>query len=480
MQKQLTIVQQNDTHGHFKPHLEFVWNASGFELKKTRGIGTAAGYVKGLKETNPNLLFMDSGDIFHGTAPLVQSKGDVAVPILNALELDAFVPGNWDFAYGKEQLGKLVKELDASAVACNLLDDSTETPFLEPYVVKKTDNGLKIGVIGLTYPYEDKIMHNHFSEGLIFSKGLEQLPKHIDKLKANENVDLIVVLSHMGLPLDVKLCSEVKGIDVLLSGHSHDRTRKPIVKNGTIIIQSGSHGSFLGRLDLTIENKNVVDYSHQFISLYEPSIPDDQTVTSLVQELFEPYEREHNETVGKTATTLHRMTLEEAPMDRLITDAYLHSVEGDMALSHGWRYGVPVAPGSITLNDLFQIIPTNPELFTVELKGSEIYDMFEANLDHVYARDPYNQMGGYVLRTSGVRMTFKPYNPRGARIQTIFINGRPLDENTTYKIVAAGQQTLKKFEKLKNYQNIHSIEVLKKYISSLSPVDVKMGDIESV
>lgn len=474
---QFTLIQQNDTHGCLDMHNELFWSANGPILKKTGGFSRISRYVKNLKKDKGNVLFFDGGDLFHGTLPLVASEGEAILPILAKMNLDGFVPGNWDYAYGKKQLRHLTESLPFPALSCNVADDDTQEGFLKPYVIKEL-NGIKIGVIGLTYPYVDITMPPDFSTGLSFTKGMEEVRQSVEALKGQ--VDAIVLLSHMGLPLDVKLVSLVDGIDIVHSGHSHDRITTPIIENGAYIVQVGSSSSFLGRLDVEVENGAISDVHYELIEMDE-SFEEDEEIKGLVDEVLARYKKERSAVIGETETVLHRMTLEEAPMDKLITDAYLAAFGSSAAFSHGWRYGHPIAAGPLTLYDLHTIIPTNPELFTLDLTGKELLDALEHNLEQVYSSDPFEQKGGYVLRSSGLKMTFKPYNPKGHRIQSLQIAGEGFQPDKIYRVAGGGSQSFKKHEAKKNYQGIHAIDVIQKFLQEKGPYKLKDGaDVVSV
>lgn len=466
MAKKLTIIQQNDTHGNFEEHNELFWN-SNYHLRRVGGFSRIFQFVKELKR-NQNVLFLDGGDLFHGTAPLVLSRGEAVLPLLQEMQIDAFVPGNWDYAYEPDQLVKLVKQLPFPAFACNVhIKETRVTSLFEPYIVKEV-NDVTVGVIGRTYPYVDVTMPEAFSAGLEFSIGVDEVKRCVEALQ-KENVDLIVLLSHMGLPLDYKLASLVSGIHVIVSGHSHDRITKPIIQNETLIFQSGASGSFLGLLEVTCEKNRVIDYSHKFIPLDVSQFEDNDKINYLIQQVMEPYSFMKEEIVGKSDTLLHRMTLNEAPMDKLITNSYLYPFDADFSFSHGWRYGTPVAPGNISLYDLHTIIPTNPEIFSLELTGNEIFQELEKNLEQVYSTDPFQQKGGYVLRSSGLFMTYKPYNPKGHRIQYLAINGEPFNPEKVYRIISAGEQLFKQYSNRKQPKHVHAIEVIKAYLSEKGP-----------
>lgn len=464
----LTILQQNDTHGCLEIHPELFWSGDQPEIKQAGGFSRISKYVEKVKSENQNVLFFDGGDLFHGTLPLVASKGEAILPVLEALPLDGWVPGNWDFAYGKEQLRFLASRLHFPTLACNVKDEETGRSFLKPYMIKEMD-GITVGVIGLTYPYVDETMPASFSDGLTFSRGIEEARASVEQLKGE--VDLIVLVSHLGLPLDVRLASIVDGIDIVLSGHSHDRIEWPITVNGTLVVQAGSSSSFLGRIDVLIESGKIADYQYRLISIDE-SFPEDEEAASLVAGILQPYSRERETIVGTTDSILHRMTLNEAPMDKLITDAYLHATECDLAFSHGWRYGPPIPPGEISEYDLHSIIPANPEIFTLEMSGDQLVKALEENLEMVFSADPFKQKGGYVLRSSGLFMAFKPYNPVGNRIEKLLIGGKEVVLSKKYKVTGGGKQLFKGAEASKRYHGIKAIDVLKQYLAEKQTINI--------
>lgn len=195
---------------------------------------------------------------------------------------------------------------------------------------------------------------------------------------------------------------------------------EPVLIGKTILIQSGCHGSFLGRLDLEIINGEIVDYHHQLIEV-EASLQPDPIIDKLVFQALAPYKNELAEIVGETATALNRGTTLETTMDNFLLQSLLESTGAQLAFSNGWRYGAPIVPGNITLNDLYNIIPMNPPVSTVELSGAEIREMLEENLERTFSCDPYHQMGGYVKRCLGLTVYFKIENPSGHRIQKLFV-----------------------------------------------------------
>jgi len=234
-------------------------------------------------------------------------------------------------------------------------------------------------------------------------------------------VDLIVLISHLGFPQECQLASDVDGVDVLLSAHTHNRLEKPFIVGDTIIIQSGCHGSFVGRLDLEVDG-GVRRFRHELIKVKGEPDPDTEELVLKATEKDSDYlER----VVGSTSTHLNRYTIMESTMDNILLKSIMATGEFDVAFSNGWRYGAPVPPGDIKVEDLWNIIPTNPPVSSVELTGREIWNMMEENIELTFSRNPYNQMGGYLKRFMGMEIYFKIENPPGARIQKIFIKGNP-------------------------------------------------------
>ena len=199
---------------------------------------------------------------------------------------------------------------------------------------------------------------------------------------------------------------QVSGINLCLSGHTHNRIQEPVKINDAWIIQSGSHGSFLGRLELTVEEKAIIGLDHELISL-DDSVPEDPLIKGLITDQRKPYRHLAQEIVGETRVMLHRNTGLESPMDNLLLMAIAKAAGTRLAFSNGWRYGVPVPPGPVTMEDLYRIIPVDPPVSAVSMTGQEIRDMLEENLEHTYARNFFDQMGGYLKRALGLKAYVK-------------------------------------------------------------------------
>lgn len=471
----LTLLQQNDTHAYFELHNELFWEQGKAVYRKVGGYARIATLVKQVKAEHPNqVLYFDCGDAIHGTYSAVSTKGASTVRVLNKLGIDALTP-HWEFAYGPKEFKKRATEMNFPVLACNIYDKSTNAlvPEFKPYMVK-TVNELKVGVFGLGSNIIDKVMPPAFGEGHRFELGVNEAKEIISKLRKEEKVDLVVAISHLGMPQETQLLKDVKGIDVMLGGHTHNRLYKPLIVGDSIYIQSGSHGSFLGRLDLVVENGKVKEYKHQLITV-EESVKPDAEMEALINEILAPSRAMLSEVVGKTSTDLNRNTVLEATMDNFLLQSIADLTGMQLAFSNGWRYGAPIKAGGITMNDLWNIIPPNPQVSTVDLTGKELWDMLEDNLEKTFAANPYNQMGGYVKRCLGLRCYFKIENPAGSRIQSLFVGEEPVDFNKLYKAAYVTWQGVpSNYGKNRKNLDTKAVDALKAYVQKASPVSAEL------
>ena len=465
----LTIIQMNDSHAYFDLHQEWFWQGNQLVYRPAGGYARIATLVRQMRETcGARVLFCDNGDTLNGTYPAVKTQGGAMIPVLNALGLDAMT-AHWEFAYGPSVLKKRTEELNFPVLAINVFDKTTNELMFPPYIVKEID-GLRVGLIGIASNIVDKTMPPSFSEGVRFTLGREELPGVIDTLHTREHADLIILISHLGFPQEMKLLSEVQGVDLCLSGHTHNRISQPVHQGNTLVIQSGCHGSFLGRIDLEITNGKMTGYEHQLIEV-ESSITPDPAVTDIIERVLSPFEAELTTIVGDTATALNRATTLETTMDNFLLASLLEAARADLAFSNGWRYGAPVVPGPVTLNDLYNIIPMNPPIGTVELTGEEVINMLEENLERTFAADPYHQMGGYVKRGLGLTVYLKIENPFGHRIQQVFVGNEPLDPSRTYRAAFVTEQGVpRKFGRQRSELNVHAVEAMQTYLAKHKPV----------
>ena len=463
----------NDTHAYFDIHQEMFWQGDHAEYRQDGGYARIATLVKQIRaESQGNCLFCDCGDTLHGTYPAFDTQGKAMIPILNSLGIDAMT-AHWEFAFGPTVFNQRLAELNYPMLAINIYDKATKKLVYQPYSIKEI-GGVKIGFVGIASNIVDKTMPPSYSEGIYFTLGKDELPPMIDVLRSKEKVQLVVLISHLGFTQDMKILSEVLGIDICLSGHTHNRLYKPVVIGKTIVIQSGCHGSFLGRLDLKILDGQIVDYKHRLIEV-EASIQPDPIVAELVKQALAPYKNELAEIVGETATALNRGTTLETTMDNFLMQAVLDSTGAQMAFSNGWRYGAPIVPGKLTLNDLYNIIPMNPPVSTIELSGEEIREMLEENIERTFSCDPYNQMGGYVKRCLGLNVYFKIENPSGNRIQKLFVGNEEMQADKYYSAAFITMQGVpQKYGRNRENRSELIIDAMRKNLAKHRPVRAEL------
>ncbi len=468
-ERKLTILQINDLHGYLEPHPEVFRASGGFRYETCGGLARIASVFKQVRVERPDaVLALDNGDTFHGTYVAVESQGEAMVPLMNALEFDAMT-AHWEFAYGPGQFQKLASALSYPVLAINCYEVGSDRPVFAPSrIVERA--GLRVGIVGIASNIIDKSMPPSYSTGVRFTLGNSELPAHIEHLRSVEKVDLVVVLSHLGFAQDAKLAAEVAGIDVLISGHTHNRLYRPIWVGSTPIIQSGCHGSFIGRLDLTVSGGRVADVRHELVCVDEQITPDPE-MARRVQEAVAPHREFLDQVVGHTRSPLDRATSLEATMDNVLLDAMASAASTQLAFSNGWRYGAPILPGAVTMEQLWNIVPTAPPISTIELTGDEIRAMLEANLERTYAADAYCQMGGFVKRCRGLNLYFKMENPKGHRIEDLFIGGSPIQDGRVYHAAMLGEQGVpKKYGSNRQKIGVDAIQALQQLFASNSQV----------
>ena len=437
--RQLTVVQLNDLHGYLTPHPELFDLPAPRDLRSGGGIARIAAAVRHIRAERP-AVFLDNGDTFHGTMAAVHTQGTAMCEAMNALGIDAATL-HWEFAYGLAGVKALADTLEYPILAANFHDESG-TVTLPPFVAIDCA-GVRVGVIGLAAAVARQLLPAPERDQVRLTIGEDELRALVPRLRREHGANLIVVLSHLGFPQDCKLAARVPGVDVILSGHTHDRLRTPALIDNTLIMQSGAHGSFLGRLDVDVAADGIAGWRHELVQIddgWQPA-PD---VENLVGRGVAPFKTAQNTILGETTTPLDRYGMLESTMDNLLVDAVANAAGTNVALSNGWRYGAPLAPGRLTEWDIWSIVPANPPVSTVTLTGQELRGLFEENLEAVFACDPWEQRGGYVKRFRGFRLLAKLENPKGHRIHELAIDGRPVAHDDRIVVAFLGEQAVPK------------------------------------
>ena len=464
MFKEIEIIQMNDTHANLLPLEDIIYGPRGFKISKRGGYAKIMSKINYYREKNKNLLVFDNGDTIHGTYEAFVTKGENMVPYLNALGINAMT-FHWDAAYTPQHLQALEAKLNYPILAANVYREGTEELLFEATKVFEVD-GIRIGVIGIASNIIRSNMPKPFWIDTEFTDGIEETRRNISELKS-KGVDLVMVLSHLGYPQDIELIKQVDGIDIYLSGHTHNRIRELVKINDTYIIQSGALGTSIGYLNLKFKDKELLQVEHEFIELDE-TVKDDETIVNML--INDPVLKQHkdylDQIVGETAIDLHRGSTFFGTMDYLLLDSMRDATGLDIAFSNGWRYGGAVKKGKIIRRNLYQIVPMNPEIMTVELTGRDLFVLLEDNLENTFSCEPFQQKGGYIKRNSGLKIYFKLENPKGQKIQRVFVGDEELNLNKIYKAAYVTRQAVPE-----NYGENHkafgmkAVEAIENYLS---------------
>ena len=449
---EIRILGTNDVHAYLRPlHYRYLdeikpWGRQSREgdyvakaalQGKLGGMANVAAVIERLRAEKPGrTLLLDAGDTWHGAGLSVFDKGVSMVKIMNTIGYDAMAPGNWEFIYDKEHLLDLVDLAEFPVVAYNVTDPEWDDPAFTQYVLRQV-GGLKVAVIGIAYPWTALTSSVLGSAGdWKFGIREEAARELIADIRAEEDPDLVVALSHGGFGMDQKFARRVDGIDVLLSGHTHDEIYDPVVWNDTIVYQGGAHGKFVSRLDVTVEDKKVTGYSYDLVMVRPSEVEPDPEVRRLVDEAYRPHEARLNEVVGENHALIFRRDFWQSPMGALLTDA-LRSVTGaEIAFFPAWRYGATLLPGTITVEDVYNLVPSDGRIATYSMNGSAIRRLMENILDGVVGADPYARVGGDMIQFSGMELTFDLYNPSGERVVSLLVDGRPIEPERPYSVAS--------------------------------------------
>ena len=486
---EIRILGTNDLHSYLRPlyyrYLDEIkpWGRQSREgdyiaksalQGKLGGMANVAAVIERLRSERPGrTLVLDAGDTWHGAGLSVFDRGVTMVKIMNAIGYDAMAPGNWEFIYDKDHLLDLVDMAEFPVVAHNVTDPEWDDPAFPQYVIKEV-GGLKVAIIGLAYPWTALTSSILGSAGdWKFGLREEGARELIADIRAEEDPDLVVVASHGGFGMDQKFARRVDGIDVLLSGHTHDEIYDPVVWNDTIVYQGGAHGKFVTRLDVQVQDKKVVGYSYDLVMVRPSEVEPDAEVQRLIDDAYRPHEERLNEVVGMNYALIFRRDFWQSPMGALLTDALRATTGAEIAFFPAWRYGATLLPGQITVEDVYNLVPTDGRIVTYSMNGKSIRRLMENILDGVVDADPYARVGGDMIQFSGMELVYDLYNPDGERVVALLVGGQPIEPERLYSI--ASVHTRFQNNSLFGAQHIDEtgpvfVEALIEYIRANSPL----------
>jgi S-sulfosulfanyl-L-cysteine sulfohydrolase len=407
---------------------------------KVGGFAHMATLVKQLKASRPGALLLDGGDTWQGSGTALWTQGQDMVDACKLLGVNVMT-GHWDFTYGEDRIKKVVEGDFAGKVdfvAQNVKTSDFGDAVFKPYVIKEM-NGVQVAIIGQAFPYTPIANPAWLTPNWTFGIRENEMQETVNEARA-KGAQAVVLLSHNGMDVDLKMASRVTGIDAILGGHTHDGVPVPvIVKNPggqTIVTNAGSNGKFLGVLDLDVKGKAVVGFNYRLLPVFSNLLPADKDMTALIAKIREPHQAKLAEKLATTEGTLYRRGNFNGTFDQLILDALMNVRGAEIAFSPGFRWGTSLLPGqSITREHLMdQTAITYPWTTLLEMRGETIKTILEDVGDNLFNPDPYYQQGGDMVRTGGLTYTCEPGAKMGSRIQDMRLNGRLIEADKTYKV----------------------------------------------
>jgi sulfur-oxidizing protein SoxB len=400
------------------------------------GIDRMATLVKAIRSERPGrTLLLDGGDTWQGSYTALKTRGADMIKVMQTLGVEVMT-GHWEFTYGQDRVKEAAKELGFPFLAGNVRDTTWEEDVFEGETMVER-GGVKIAVIGQAFPYTPIANPRWMIPDWSFGINEERLRRRVAKVKA-DGAELIVLLSHNGFDVDRKLASRVEGIDVILTGHTHDALPEVVQIGGTLLIASGSHGKFLSRLDLEVKDKRVTNFAYRLIPVFADAIQPDPQMAAVVSEVRAPHTAELGRVLGRTESLLYRRGNFAGTFDDLICSALLAERDAEIVLSPGFRWGSSLLPGAdITVEDIYnQTAITYPAVYRNEMTGAFLKEVLEDVADNLFNPDPYYQQGGDMVRAGGLGFTLDVGAPMGKRISNMRLlrNGSAIDPSRSYVV----------------------------------------------
>ena len=396
---------------------------------KMGGFAHLATLVKRVRASRPQALLLDGGDTWQGSATALWTRGADMMGAQQRLGVD-YMTAHWEFTYGQ----KPIQTSPVKVLAQNVRTADFEDPVFEAYALRSV-NGLPVAIIGQAFPYTPIANPRYFVSEWTFGIQEGRLQKVVDEARA-KGARAVVLLSHNGSHVDLKLAGRVRGLDAILGGHTHDPMPQPVKVGNTLVTNAGSHGKFLAVLDLQVDGGGVKDYRYRLLPVFSRLLHPDPQMAAYVAEVRKPYESRLGEKLAITEGLLYRRGPFNGSYDELILQALMEAKGAEIAFSPGFRFGTTLLPGeAITLEHLMdQTAITYPQTTLNELSGGEIKHILEDIADNTYNADPYLQQGGDMVRVGGMRYALQPGARIGARISAMVLNGKPVEATKRYKV----------------------------------------------
>ena len=399
------------------------------------GLDRVATVIKAIRADRPDAILLDGGDTWHGSYTCHHSQGQDMVNVMNALKTEAMT-FHWEFTLGSDRVHEIIDTLPFPALGQNIFDAEWDEPadYFEPYTFFER-GGSKIAVIGQAFPYMPIANPGWMFPEYSFGIRDENMQAMVDEVRGL-GADLVVVLSHNGFDVDKKMASIVSGIDIILSGHTHDALPEPVLINETVIVASGSNGKFVSRVDLDVRNGKMMGFKHKLIPIFSDVIAPDPDIAALIDEERAPYKSQLSEVIGQSQSLLYRRGNFNGTWDDLICQAMIEEREADISMSPGVRWGPSILPGQdITREDIWNVTSMSyGKVYRTEMTGEFLHVILEDVADNLFNPDPYYQQGGDMVRIGGMGYRIDINKSQGRRISdlTLLKTGERIDPSKNY------------------------------------------------
>ncbi len=431
-------IKPGTREAHAFTYLDFAQAAKTYG--KVGGFAHLATLVKQMRTGRPGALLLDGGDTWQGSATALWSNGQDMVDACKLLGVD-IMAGHWEFTLGHKRVLEIVeKDIKGKIdfLAQNIKTSDFGDKVFEPYSLREM-NGVKVAVIGQAFPYTPIANPRWMIPDWTFGIQEENMQKTVEEVRG-KGAQVVVLLSHNGMDVDLKMASRVRGIDAILGGHTHDGVPQPVmVKNGggqTLVTNAGSNGKFLAVLDFDVRGGKVQDFRYKLLPVFSNLLKADTEMAALIDRVRAPYKDKLEEKLAVSEGLLYRRGNFNGSWDQLILDAIMEVQGADIGFSPGFRWGTTILPGqAITFEHLMdQTAITYPAATLTEMSGEQIKTILEDVGDNLFNPDPYYQQGGDMVRVGGLQYTCEPNAKMGSRITDMRLHGKALDADRKYKV----------------------------------------------
>ena len=433
-------VPRGSRQAHAFTYLDFAQAARTFG--KVGGFAHLAALVKRIRADRPGTLLLDGGDTWQGSATALWTNAQDMIDASLALGVN-IMTAHWEFTYGANRVKSVVEKDFAGKIeflAQNIRTADFDDPVFKAYTIREL-NGVPVAIIGQAFPYTPIANPRHFVGEWTFGIQEERLQRNVDEARA-KGVHAVILLSHNGMDVDLKLASRVTGIDAILGGHTHDAIPTPVtVKNArgaTLVTNAGSNGKFLAVLDLDVRNGAVQGHRYKLLPVFANLIAPDKDMAALITKARAPYEAKLAQKLAVSEGLLYRRGNFNGTFDQLILDALMEVKGAEIAFSPGFRWGPSLLPGQvITVEDVMsQTAITYPAVTLTDITGEALKNILEDVCDNLFNPDPYYQQGGDMVRVGGLQYSCAPTAKIGARIGNMMLKGKPIEAKKTYKLAS--------------------------------------------